>query len=65
MEQYANQEHYQDMLSWFKEFYQELFDFNALETRINLYDLEGMLRLRPRFPNAEQIDRRVAIILAS
>lgn len=64
MEQFANPEHYKDMLNWFKEFYPELFDFDGLETRINLYDLEGMLRLRPRFPNAKQIDDRVAKILA-
>jgi Phosphotransferase enzyme family len=64
MEQYANLEHYKDMLNWFKEFYPEIFAFDELETRINLYDLEGMLRLRPRFPNAQQIDDRVAKILA-
>lgn len=65
MEQYADLEHYKDVLNWFKEFYPELFAFDNLETRINLYDLEGMLRLRPRFPNAEQIDDRVAKILAA
>lgn len=64
MEQYANLDHYKDMLNWFKEFYPELFAFDKLETRINLYDLEGMLRLRPRFPNAQQVDERVAKILA-
>ncbi len=64
MEQHANLEYYKDMLNWFKEFYPELFDFDKLETRINLYDLEGMLRLRPRFPNAKQLDDRVAKILA-
>lgn len=64
MEQYASLENYKDMLNWFKEFYPELFAFDELETRINLYDLEGMLRLRPRFPNATQLDDRVAKILA-
>jgi aminoglycoside phosphotransferase (APT) family kinase protein len=64
MEQYANLEDYKDMLNWFKDFYPELFAFDKLETRINLYDLEGMLRLRPRFPSAQQIDDRVAKILA-
>ncbi len=63
MEQYANLEHYKDMLNWFKEFYPELFDFDGLEARINLYDLEGILRLRPRFPYARQVDDRVAKIL--
>lgn len=63
MEQYANLEHYKDMLKWFKEFYPELFAFDNLDTRINLYDLEGILRLRPRFPNAKQIDDRVEKIL--
>jgi aminoglycoside phosphotransferase (APT) family kinase protein len=63
MERYADVEHYKDILSWFKEFYPELFAFDELETRINLYDLEGMLRLRPSFPNAQQIDDRVARIL--
>jgi hypothetical protein len=65
MERHADLEHYKDILSWFKEFYPELFAFDELETRTNLYDLEGMLRLRPRFPNATQIDDRVAKILAS
>lgn len=65
MEQYANTDHYKDMLTWFKEFYPELFEFDNLDTRINLYDLEGLLRLRPRFPNAQQIDDRVAKILAT
>lgn len=64
MEQYANLEHYKDMLKWFEEFYPELFAFDELETRINLYDLESMLRLRPRFPNAKQADDRIAKILA-
>lgn len=65
IEQFANLDDYNDMLSWFKEFNPELFAFDELETRINLYDLEGMLRLRPRFPNAQQLDDRVAKILAS
>lgn len=64
IEQYANLEHYKGMLNWFEEFYPELFAFDKLETRINLYDLEGMLRLRPRFPNARQVDERVAEILS-
>ena len=64
MEPYANLEDYKDMLNWFKEFYSELFAFDKLEIRINLYDLEGMLRLRPRFPNAQQINDRVEKILA-
>lgn len=64
MEQYANLVHYKDILDWFKEFYPELFAFDKLEVRINLYDLEGMLRLRPRFPNAQQLENRVAKILA-
>ncbi len=64
MEQFANPDHYKDMLNWFKEFYPELFAFDELETRINLYDLEGMLRLRPRYPHARQVDDRIAKILA-
>jgi aminoglycoside phosphotransferase len=65
MEQHANLEHYKDMLDWFKEFYPDLFAFDELETRINLYDLEGMLRLRPHFPDAQQVDDRVAKIVGS
>lgn len=64
MKQYANLDDYADMLNWFREFYPELFAFEKLEKRINLYDLEGMLRLRPRFSNAQQLDDRVAKILA-
>ena len=63
MKQYANLEYFKDMLSWFKDFYPEPFAFDKLEARINLYDLEGMLRLRPRFPNAQQVDDRVEKIL--
>lgn len=65
MEQYADTEHYKDMLAWFKEFYPELFAFEQLETRINLYELEGIMRLKPRFPNAQQIDERIHKILTT
>jgi len=65
MEQYANPEYYKDMISWFKESYPELFQFKNLESRINLYELEGILRGRPSWPNEIQVEKRVDKIINS
>jgi aminoglycoside phosphotransferase (APT) family kinase protein len=56
-------ENYQHLLAWYKEFYSELFEFTDLEKRLDLYELEGILRLLPRFPKAQQLHDRLAGIL--
>jgi aminoglycoside phosphotransferase len=59
MEEHANKKDYQHLMAWFKEFYPELFDFKDLEKRLDLYELEGILRKLPRFPEAQQLHDRL------
>jgi hypothetical protein len=59
----ANTDDYQYLMGWFQEYYPELFDYPNLDKRIDFYELEGLLRLLPRFPEAKQIHERLALIL--
>jgi Ser/Thr protein kinase RdoA (MazF antagonist) len=63
MEAHANQDNYIHLMDWFQEYYPELFDFADLGKRIDLYELEGLLRLLPRFPKAKQIHERIDLML--
>jgi len=63
MEKYADKKDYVHLMDWYKEFYPEIFDFEDLETRLDLYELEGVLRLLPKFPKAKQLHERLARII--
>lgn len=63
MEVHAKTDDYSYLMDWFKEYYPELFDFPNLDKRIDLYELEGLLRLLPRFPEAKQIHERIDLMI--
>lgn len=42
-EQFIKAKDYQNLMQYFKDYYPELFDFNKLDTRLNIYDLERTL----------------------
>lgn len=63
MEVHAKTDDYGYLMDWFKEYYPELFDFPDLDKRIDLYELEGLLRLLPRFPEAKQIHERIDLMI--
>ncbi len=63
MEEYARKDDYQYLMGWLQEYYPEIFGFPELERRIDFYELEGILRLLPRFPQAQQIHDRISLML--
>src|SRR3990167_1750851 len=63
MEKFADKKDYKLIIDWYREFYPELFDFPDLERRLDLYELEGILRKLPRFPKAEQLHNRLQKLL--
>lgn len=65
MEKFADPKDYEHVMDWYKEFYPELFDFPDLDKRLDLYELEGILRKLPRFPKAKQLRDRLQKILSA
>ncbi|HEX5447983.1 MAG TPA: aminoglycoside phosphotransferase family protein, partial [Candidatus Saccharimonadales bacterium] len=52
IEKFARKKDYVHLMDWFKEAWPELFDFPQLERRLDLYELDGILRHLPRYPRA-------------
>lgn len=65
MEKHADKKDYDQVMDWYKEFFPELFDFPELETRLDLYEIEGILRKLPSFPKATQLHNRLQQILGT
>lgn len=43
-EQFANDEDYKDLLVWYREYYPELFRFNELNRRLDIYEIVNLLK---------------------
>ncbi len=54
---------YRPIFTWFKTCYPELFDFQKLEQRLNLYSIEYDLRLLEQFPNTQSLKDRLQTYL--
>lgn len=65
MEPHAAVDDYQRLLEWYREFYPELFDFQDLEKRIDVYELGDVLDHLVDWPTTRQLHDRLARILAS
>lgn len=64
LEGFACVEDYRFLMDWYREFYPELFDFPDLERRLDLYELNDVLRHFPDWPKSRQLHDRLARILA-
>lgn len=54
---------YSLLLKGFKEYYPELFDFDHLQKRLDLYSIEFNLKLLPDWPNCKSLKKRLAKII--
>ena len=61
-EQFANDEDYAKLLDWYKEFYPELFRFNDLNRRLDLYALAHDLKDLEGWPDVQQLKENIRTI---
>lgn len=54
-EQFAKDEDYKDLLSWYKEFYPELFSSSDMDTRLNLYAIAHNLKDLEGWPDVAEL----------
>lgn len=59
-EKYAKKEDYDKLLTWYKNYYPELFDFRDLEKRIDLYSLEHDLNDLINWPEVDALKELIA-----
>ena len=59
-EKFARKEDYAQLLDWFKEFYPELFEFEDLNKRLDLYALEHDLNTLLDWPDAKELKGMIA-----
>ena len=62
-EKFIKKQDYKNLLKWFKEFYPELFEFENLEKRLDLYDLEYNLKLLTMFPKEQVLKENILEII--
>jgi len=59
-EKFAKKEDYAQLLDWFQEFYPELFDFENLDKRLNLYAVEHDLDTLIWYPNSKEVKQMIS-----
>ena len=59
-EKYAKKEDYRYLLDWFQEFYPELFDFQNLDTRLDLYAIKHDLDTLIAYPDSVKTKQMIA-----
>jgi len=59
-EKFAKKEDYADLLKWFQEFYPELFEFENLDKRLDLYAVEHDLDTLIWYPNSKEVKQMIA-----
>lgn len=59
-EKFAKKEDYAQLLVWFQEFYPELFDFQDIDKRLDLYAIEHDLEALQCWPKSKEIKRMLA-----
>lgn len=63
VEQYAKVEDYGKLMDWYKEFYPEMFNFEDIDKRIDLYELLDILSKLPDWPTAKVLQERLSSLL--
>ena len=58
-EKFAKKEDYEHLLDWFQEFYPELFEFENLEKRLDLYAIEHDLDTLLWYPNSIEVKKMI------
>lgn len=59
-EKFAKKEDYAHLLDWFQEFYPQLFDFENLDKRLDLYAVEHDLDTLIWYPNSVEVKQMIA-----
>ncbi len=59
-EKFAKKEDYSQLLDWFKKFYPELFEFEHLNKRLDLYAVEHDLDTLLGWPNSKEVKQMIA-----
>ena len=59
-EKFARKKDYVDLLNWFKEFYPELFEFEDLNKRLDLYSLDHDLDTLLWYPKSREVKQMIA-----
>ncbi len=59
-EKFAKKEDYANLLDWFQEFYPELFEFENLDKRLDLYAVEHDLDTLIWYPNSKEVKQMIA-----
>ncbi len=59
-EKYAKKKDYSQLMNWFKEFYPELFDFENLDRRLDLYSVEHDLDTLLWWPKSVELKQMIA-----
>lgn len=59
-EKFAKKEDYSNLLKWFQECYPELFEFENLDKRLDLYAIEHDLDTLIWYPNSKEVKRMIA-----
>lgn len=59
-EKFAKKEDYAHLLDWFQEFYPELFEFENLDKRLDLYAVEHDLDTLIWYPNSAEVKQMIA-----
>lgn len=62
-EKFAKKEDYVHLLTWFREFYPELFAFDNLDIRLNLYALEHDLATLVDYPKSKETKDMIAKVI--
>lgn len=63
MEPYAKHEDYAHLMNWYKAFYPEMFAFNDIGKRIDMYELLDIVSKLPDWPKAKVLQERLAAVL--
>lgn len=58
-EKLIDKEHYKNLVTYYKEFYPELFDFKEINKRVALYSIRYDLRLLLKFPKVNSLKMRL------
>ncbi|MBT5022338.1 phosphotransferase [Candidatus Woesearchaeota archaeon] len=59
-EKFAKKEDYEHLLDWFREFYPELFNFENLDKRLDMYAVEHDLKTLLEWPNSKEVKQMIA-----
>lgn len=62
-EQFARDEDYAQLLDWYREFYPELFEFDQLDTRLDIYTIAHNLEDLENWPHVNALKEQIFVII--